>query len=325
MSGMSMRRDLHGGGFASAAFRSNGRVVGPGEDGGEELPSVALGYVRYLLWSAFRHDSATAGPTLRSEIHHPVGCLDHVHVVLDDDDRVALVDEPAQDAEQLADVLEVETGRGLVEEVYRAPGRPLLQLRGELDALCFATGQRGSGLAEPDIAEPDLHQGGQVPADRRDGLEERGGFLDGHVEDLGDGLAFEVDFERLAVVTSAVADLARDIDIREEVHFDLDRAITGACLAAPALDVEREPAGLVAPDLRLGGLGEQPADVVEDTRVGGGVPSRCTADRTLVDVNDLVGVICPGHRPVPAGNGAGAVEITRQRVVEDIVDQRRLA
>src|SRR5262245_44914051 len=156
MSGMSKRRDLHRGGFASAALRSNGRVVGPGEDGGEELPSVALGYVRYLLWSAFGHDSATTGPTLRSEIHHPVGCLDHVHVVLDDDDRVALVDEPAQDTEQLADVLEVETGRGLVEEVYGPAGRPLLQFRGELDPLRLAAGEGGRGLAEADIAEPDF-------------------------------------------------------------------------------------------------------------------------------------------------------------------------
>src|SRR5262245_49430619 len=148
---------LNDGGLGAArAPGSYGWVVGAGENGGQELPSVALRYVGDLLGRPLRHDPAAPRPTLRSEIHHPVSCLDHVHVVLDDDDCVALVDEPAQDAEQLADVFEVETGRGLVEEVYGPAGRPLLQFRGELDPLRLAAGEGGRGLAEPDIAEPDF-------------------------------------------------------------------------------------------------------------------------------------------------------------------------
>src|SRR2546430_7820658 len=91
-------------------------------------------------------------------------------------------------------------------------------------------------------------------------LEEVQRLLDRHVEDFGNGLALEVHLERLAVVPSPVADLARHIDVRQEVHLDLDRAVAGARLAAAPLDVEREPPGQITTNLRLCGLREQPAD-----------------------------------------------------------------
>ena len=67
--------------------------------------------------------------------------------MLDDQDRVARLDQLGENAEELADVLEVQAGRRLVKDVDRPAGRPLLQFRGELDALRLAAGQRGGGLA----------------------------------------------------------------------------------------------------------------------------------------------------------------------------------
>src|SRR3712207_8174083 len=55
---------------------------------------------------------------------------------------------------------------------------------------------------------------------------------------------------------------------RSEVHLYPDLAVAPARLAPPALDVEAEPARLVAPYLRLGGGREELADVVEDLGVG---------------------------------------------------------
>jgi hypothetical protein len=101
-----------------------------------------------LFGGALRDHSTAAAATLGAEVDDPVGALDHVEVVLDDDDRVALVDQPLQHPEQLADVLEVQPGGRLVEDVDRAPGRALLQLGGQLDALGLATGQRRRRLAE---------------------------------------------------------------------------------------------------------------------------------------------------------------------------------
>ena len=189
--------------------------------------------------------SAAAGAALGAHVDDPVGGLDDVEVVLDDDDGVALVDQALEHVEQLADVLEVQAGGRLVEHVDGAAGGALLQLGGELDALRLAAGEGRRRLAEPHVAEADVVERLQVARDRGDRLEEVGGLLDRHVEHVGDGLALEVHLERLAVVAGAVADLARDVDVGQEVHLDLDRAVAGAGLAAAALDVEARtgPAG----------------------------------------------------------------------------------
>jgi hypothetical protein len=83
------------------------------------------------------------------------------------------------------------------------------------------------------------------------GLEEADAFLDGHVEHVGDRLLAEVDLERLAIVALALADVAGDVDVGQEVHLDLDDAVALAGLAAAALDVEREAPRTVAARLRI--------------------------------------------------------------------------
>jgi hypothetical protein len=85
-----------------------------------------------------------------AEVDDPIGVADHVQIVLDDDDRIAQVGEPMEHFEQLADVVEVEAGGGLVEQVERLAGLALAQLTGQLDALGFAAGESGYrfGLSE---------------------------------------------------------------------------------------------------------------------------------------------------------------------------------
>ena len=87
--------------------------------------------------------------------------------------------------------------------------------------------------------------------DLRDVREELDRLLDRHLEHVRDRLALEPDLERLAVVAPPVALLARDVDVGQEVHLDLDLAVAAADLAAPALDVEAEAPGLVAAGPRL--------------------------------------------------------------------------
>src|SRR4029079_8485248 len=89
----------------------------------------------------------------------------------------------------------------------------------------------------------------------------------------------------------ALADLARDVHVRQELHLDLDDPVALAVLAPAALDVEAEPARRVAADARLGGSSEQLADRREQADVGGGVGARGAADRALVDLDDLVDVL----------------------------------
>ena len=128
--------------------------------------------------------------------------------MLDHDDRVALVDEPAQDVEQLARVVEVEPRGGLVEDVEGVPGGPAAELARQLHPLGLAAGQGRRRLAEPDVAQSHVDQRLHVPGDRRLALEEDQGLLARHVEHVGDRLAAEGDLEGVAVVARPVAGLA---------------------------------------------------------------------------------------------------------------------
>src|ERR1700704_792097 len=130
----------------------------------------------------------------------------------------------------------------------------------------------------------------------------------GHIEHVGDALALEAHLQGLAVVALAKALLAGHIDIRQEVHLDLDLSIAAADLTAAALDVEAETARLVAPSAGLLGLGEEVADDIEEARVGGWVGARRAPDRRLIDGDDLVQLLEPVDRAMRAGALASAVQ-----------------
>ena len=160
---------------------------------------------------------------------------------------------------------------------------------------------------------------------RRDRLEELQRLLDGHLEDLGDVLPLVVDLERLAVVALALADLARDVHVGQEVHLDLDDARALARLAAAALDVEAEAPRLVAAQPRLGHGGKQLAQRRPQPGVGCRVRARRAADRRLVDLDHLVDQVDPLDPVVLAGRLARAPDALGQRGVEDLRHQARLA
>ena len=151
-----------------------------------------------------------------------------------------------------------------------------------------------------------------------------GGFLDRHVQHVGDGFAFVVHGQGVGVVPGAVAHLARHVHIRQELHLDLDRAVPGARLAPAALDVEGEPARLVAADLRLGGRREQLPHMIEHPGVGGRVRAGGPPDRPLVHVHHLVQLAHPRHPDMPARHRPRPMQLPRQRVIQNVVDQRRL-
>src|SRR5512138_1546882 len=128
-----------------------------------------------------------------------------------------------------------------------------------------------------DVAKSDLLQHGELVADRGYGAEELDAFLNRHLKDVGNRFALESYFQGLAVVALAFALVTLDIDVRQEVHLDLDDAIALAGLAAPALHVEGEAAGLVAARLRFRQSGEPVADRREGAGIGRGVGARRAA------------------------------------------------
>ena len=160
---------------------------------------------------------------------------------------------------------------------------------------------------------------------RSDRLEELGRVLDRHIEHLGNGLALVMHLECLAVVARALAYLARHVHVGQEVHLDLEGAITRTRFAAATFDVERESAGLVSANLGLGGGGEQRADLVEDAGVGGRIGARGATDRRLVDPHQFVDVFEAVDPGVPAGHLTRSVETVGQHGGQDVVHQSGLA
>ena len=64
-------------------------------------------------------------PSFRPQVDDPIGGLDHVQIVLDDDDGVAGIRQAVKDVEQALDIGEVQAGGGLIQDVERpARGDP---------------------------------------------------------------------------------------------------------------------------------------------------------------------------------------------------------
>src|SRR6202171_1290991 len=295
------------------------------EDTLEVLAGIGAAVANDLFRGAGSHHLATLVPTFRTQVDDVIGGFEHVEVVLDDHHRIAGIDEAMEDVEQPLDIGEMEAGGRLVEDVERLPRVTPAELFGELDPLRLAPGQLGRRLPQADVAKAHLAEGLELAFDLGDAVKELGRLLDAHVEHVGDRLAAVGDLERLLVVSLALTDFAGHVDIRQEVHLDLDDAVALAVLAAAALYVEAEPARLVAAHARLRHLGEQLANVGEHPRVGRRVRTRRPADRRLVDVDHLVDEAEPRNLAGGAGPILGAVEMLRQASIKDVADQRALA
>ncbi len=104
-----------------------------------------------------------------------------------------------------------------------------------------------------------------------------------------------------------MADVAGDVNVGQEMHFDLDDAFALAVFAAAAADVKGEAAGFKAADFGFGEGGEEVADGSPDTGVGGGVRAGGAADGGLVNNNNFIEVFDAVEAFVESGDGLGAV------------------
>ena len=291
----------------------------------EEAPGVG-GRGGHRLRRAGRHDPAALLAALRAEVDHPVRGLDHVHVVLDHQDGVAGVDQALQRGQEHPDVLEVQAGRGLVEDEERVPAvRAGAQVARELQPLGLAAGHGADRLAQPDVAEADVGQGLQRPDHLGLVREEDEGLVDRHVEQVGDRAAAVGHLQDVGAEPAPPAVRAGDVDVREKLHLDPLEPVAAARLAAAAGRVERKVPGSEAAAARLGGVRQQRADRLEGLGVGQGVGARRAADRALVHEHHLVDVRQPLDPGVAPGAPLGVAERAAHGLVEDLLGQGRLA
>ena len=84
-----------------------------------------------LLGSADRHHPSSLAPPFRTEVDQVVSRFHDIQVVLYHNHRVAPVDQAVQNPQKAADILEVQPGGGLVQNVHGPSSGPLAQLRGQ--------------------------------------------------------------------------------------------------------------------------------------------------------------------------------------------------
>src|SRR5262249_10612929 len=131
--------------------------------------------------------------------------------------------------------------------------------------------------------------------------------------------------ERLPVEPLPAADVARDVQVGQEVHLDPAQALALARLAPAPLHVEAEAAGGIAPDLGLAGPGEDLAALVEDPGIRRGGGAGPAPDRRLVDLDQLVDRVEPFDPRVRPGPRARLAQRPAHGAGEDLVDERALA
>ena len=129
----------------------------------EELAGQRRCVRRQVADAALRHHRPAALARARPDIDDVIGAADRVLVMLDDDERIALVAELLQRVEQDLVVARMQADGRFVEHVAHAL-QVAAELRREPDALRFAAGQRGRGAIEAQIAEADFLQKLQPPA-----------------------------------------------------------------------------------------------------------------------------------------------------------------
>ena len=74
------------------------------------------------LWRTGDEDFTAAAAAFRAKIDNPVRGFNHVQVMLDDHDGVALIAQLMQHVQQLLDISKVQTGGRLIQDIQRLTG-----------------------------------------------------------------------------------------------------------------------------------------------------------------------------------------------------------
>ena len=295
------------------------------------------------------HDCAARVAALGPEVDDPVGGADHVEIVLDDDERMPRGDELPERAQELRDVVEMKPGGRFVEEKKFAlciviPAQAGIQglstslgprIRGgncgsfdqmprELQPLRLAARERGNGLAEPQVLEPDAGERLERPLHL--GVAEKSDRLGhGQLEGVGDRFLSDFHFEDFIAKAPAVAVGTAQVHVGEELHLHVLEAVAAAARAAAVARIEAERArGVFAlPGERR--LRVDVADRVPGTDVARRIGARGAADRRLVDHHRVFQELIAFQLAEIPRRLRGLAFRLQQRGVEDVLHERRLS
>ena len=94
------------------------------------------------------------------------------------------------------------------------------------------------------------------------------------------------------------------------MHLNTLDTVSLARLTSSAAHVKGKPPCSVSSRLCLWGNGEELTNIVKESRISGGIASGRSADRRLVDGNDLIKRVKTCNAARLAGVGIGSVQFT---------------
>ena len=277
-----------------------------------------------LFRSSGGDDFAALIAAFGTEIHQPIGGFDDVEIVLDDEKRGAGLEQFAKRGEKFGDVLEVQAGGGLVEDIEDAVIFRPRKIGSQLEALRFAARKRGCRLAEAKITEADFVEHAQLGNDFGNTGEKSQGFARGHLENIVDILAAIANVENAGLEASAAAFLADELDVGEKLHFNGDGAIALAGLAAATGDVERKMTGGEPAALGIGRRGKDFANGIKGLEIGGGVGAGRASNGRLIHDHDFAEMLIALEALAELAD-ACARALRGERAVQNIVNQSGFA
>ena len=244
--------------------------------------------------------------------------------MLNNDDAVAAFEQGVESCQQALDVVEVESGGGLVEN---EEGVLLLfhsEEIGKLHALVLTSGKCRRALAQLDVTQSDVFERLKTFTNRLVAVlpKEFDGLADGHVEHVVDVLAFVSDVENVALEPLPVAGVAHQFQIGHELHFHGNDTCALAFLASSSVSIEGEELRTESHLLGEGLFGKQLANGVVGLHVGCRVRARALANWILVDqFHVLHSFPIAFKRKIFARQVGHLVEMAFQGGVEDAFQQ----
>jgi hypothetical protein len=121
-----------------------------------------------LFWSSLSNNLASRCSGVRTEIDDPVCAPDQLQVVLNDQDRMAVLDQPLQCAHQHFNIREMKSSGGFVEQEQgwlpraRFGGSELREMTDQFQALAFSARESVDRLAQAEITEAHLLEQSQT-------------------------------------------------------------------------------------------------------------------------------------------------------------------
>ena len=239
-----------------------------------------------------------------SDVDHPVGGLDDIKIMFDDDDAVALGNEPLERFQQDGDIVHMKSGGRLVKDEKRPSGFVSRQTRRKFEPLGLPAAQDIQRLTEFQIIETNIGEKLKGTANGcgfRPLLEEGDGLPCRHFQNVVDRFAAMTDGQDPFLIASAFALRTTQEEIAQELHLHLLITEARAAVATSLAGVEGKSRGTHP---RGDGLILHPEEFphgIKYPEIHNGGRAWSAGDRRLVDHHDIGQILPPFDRAATTG------------------------